>query len=181
MNDYLSTPWIYERLEAERAALISRVERVPVDLRDRRPEPNRWSIAEVLEHLTRMDTGVTKLLMTRGQSPPPADTPPPEPSSVLGPELSATVRDRSKRVEAPERVQPSVGLSAQDALAHLSATRAGLLAAFESANPEALDQLTHVHPFFGPLTLRSWVALAADHEARHAQQITEIAQQLGAS
>lgn len=180
MNDYLSTPRIYERLETEREALVSCVERVPNDMRDRRPEPNRWSIAEVLEHLTRIETGVTKLLMLRGQSPPPADSPPPEASSVMGPELGAVVRDRSKRIEAPERVQPAGGLSAQDALAHLSTTRAGLLAAFESANPEALDRLTHPHPIFGPLTLRSWVALAADHEARHAQQIAEIAQQLGA-
>lgn len=181
MNDYLSTLRICERLAAEREALVSCVERVPLDLRDKRPGPNRWSIAEVLEHLTRMETGLTKLLMLRGQAPPPTDTPEPEASSVMSPELGAVVRDRSKRVEAPERVQPAGGLPAEEVLTRLHATRAGMIEAFESADPGALDRLTHPHPIFGPLTLRSWIALAADHEARHAQQITEIAQQLGAS
>jgi hypothetical protein len=93
MDDYLSPPRILERLQSERDALIARVHRIPADLHDKRPDPARWSIAEVLEHL---------------------------------------------------------------------------------------DRVTHPHPVFGLLTLRSWVAFSADHEARHSDQIADVAQRLGA-
>ena len=38
-------------LDAEREGLLAAVQRVPAELRDRRPAAMRWSIAEVLEHL----------------------------------------------------------------------------------------------------------------------------------
>ena len=72
-------------------------------------------------------------------------------------------------------MRPAGTLSAESALTQLLAARAELLAAFASANADALDRVTHPHPVFGPLTLRSWMALTADHEARHAAQIDEIA------
>lgn len=181
MDDYLSTPRILERLQNERDALIARVQRIPADLHGERPDPTRWSIAEVLEHLMRVEIGVTKLLMVRGQSVPATDAPSPDASSFLTPEVSAVVRDRSRGIEAPERVRPSGTVSSQDALAQLTNTRAGFISAFSSANADALDRVTHPHPVFGLLTLRSWVAFSADHEARHSDQIADIAQRLGAN
>jgi uncharacterized damage-inducible protein DinB len=178
MDDYLATPNILDRMQKERDALFSRVQAISADLRDKRPDSTSWSIAEVLEHLMRVEIGVTKLLTVRGHDAPPADTPHPDPSSFLTPEISAIARDRNRGIEAPERVRPSGTLSSQDALAQLASTRAGLLSAFSSANPEALNRLTHPHPVFGPLTLRSWVAFSADHEARHADQIADIARRL---
>lgn len=180
-DDFLSTPGILGRLETEREGLLSRLERIPAEARNRRPAPERWSIAEVLEHLTSLETGLTKLLTLRGQQPPPPDTPAPRDSNMMSPALAQLVRDRSKHIEAPERVLPAGALTADEALPHLQSARAGMLAAFGTANSEALDRLTHPHPLFGPLTLRSWVALAADHEARHAEQISEIADQLRSS
>jgi uncharacterized damage-inducible protein DinB len=177
-DDFLATNNILQRLEDERAALLARVDSIPAGLREKRPSPSRWSVAEVLEHLTRLETGLTKLLTLRGQQPPPVDTPAPDESSRMSPRLAALVRDRSKYLEAPERVLPAGTMTADEALPHLQDARKAMLAAFASADAAALDTLTHPHPYFGPLTLRSWVALAADHEARHAEQISEIAQQL---
>ena len=180
MDDYLATPNILDRLQRERDSLIARVHSISADIHDKRPDPTCWSIAEVLEHLMRVELGVTKLLTVRGQSAPAADTPSPDESSLLTPAVSALVRDRSRGIEAPERVRPSGAVSSQDAIAQLANTRAGLISAFSSADREALDRVTHPHPVFGLLTLRSWVAFSADHEARHSDQIAEIAQRLGA-
>ncbi|HUQ47727.1 MAG TPA: DinB family protein [Gemmatimonadaceae bacterium] len=178
MDDYLSTPNILARLQAEREGLVLRLSGIPTASRNRRPSPNRWSVAEVLEHLVRLETGLTKLLTLRGQQPPAPETPAPGESSRMTPALGRLVRDRSKHIEAPERVLPAGAMTADEALPQLQSARGGMLAAFATANADALDQLTHPHPVFGPLTLRSWVALAADHEARHAEQISEIAEQL---
>ena len=179
MADYLATSEILARLSAERAALVQRLAKIPVALQNERPSPERWSIAEVLEHLVRIETGLTKLFMIKGQAPPPDDLPAPAPEASGTPALGKRIRDRSQKIEAPERVRPAGALSAESALAQLQAARAGLLSAFASANADALDRVTHPHPVFGPLTLRSWMALTSDHEARHAAQIGEIAEHLG--
>ena len=181
MDDYLSAPKILERLRTERDALVQRVQGIPSELHDKRPDPERWSIAEVLEHLTRVEIGVTKLLTLRGKEAPPADAPGVNGSNLLTPAVSSIVRDRSRGIEAPERVRPTGTMSSQDALAQLVQTRAGFMSAFSSANTDALDRVTHPHPVFGPLTLRSWVAFSADHEARHCEQIADIAHHLGAN
>ena len=180
MADYLDTPEILARLTAERDALVARLAKIPVALQNERPAPERWSIAEVLEHLVRIETGLTKLFMIKGQAPPPDDVPAPAAEASSTPALGRRIRDRSQRIEAPERVRPAGSLSADSALTQLQAARAGLLSAFASANADALDRVTHPHPVFGPLTLRSWMALTSDHEARHAAQIGEIAEQLNA-
>lgn len=180
MADYLATSEILARLGAERDALVARLAKIPAAIQNERPSPERWSIAEVLEHLVRIETGLTKLFMIKGQTPPSDDVPAPPPEASSTPALGQRIRDRSQRIEAPERVRPEGTLSADSALTQLQAARVGLLSAFASADVTALDRVTHPHPVFGPLTLRSWMALTSDHEARHAAQIGEIADQLTA-
>ncbi|MFL5578988.1 MAG: DinB family protein [Gemmatimonadaceae bacterium] len=180
MPDFLSDAAIRERLDAERRALLERVAAIPPALREERPAPDRWSVAEVLDHLGRIEGGVRKLLEMKGAAPPPPDTPEPPADALLGPRLAALVRDRSRRIEAPERVRPGGGVPADEALGRLVEARERTIAAFAAADRAALDRVTHTHPVFGPLTLRSWVALTADHEARHAAQIGEIGEQVAA-
>jgi len=92
--------------------------------------------------------------------------------------LSATrirqVRDRTTKVEAPERVRPADGLTPDEALAQLHASRTAIVEAFTAADAAVLDGIIVPHPFIGPLTLRAWVELVAHHDARHAEQLSEL-------
>jgi len=92
-------------------------------------------------------------------------------AAVLTERTIGWVRERSTKVEAPERVRPTGTLDADAALAQLQASRAALLEAFATADNAVLDGVTFPHPFIGPLTLRSWVELTAHHDARHAAQM----------
>jgi len=56
--------------------------------------------------------------------------------------------------------------------------REALRAAYLSADPAVLDGAVHEHPVIGPLTLRGWFGMAAHHDARHAAQIAELADEL---
>src|SRR6266404_1963218 len=51
-------------LDTERSALREAVELVPAELRDQQPGPDRWSVAQVLQHLViiekRIGMGMTK-------------------------------------------------------------------------------------------------------------------------
>lgn len=179
-SEYLSDDRIRERLAAERRLLRERVAGIPADVAARRPAPDRWSVAEVLEHLARIESGVTRMLTHFGAAAPPPGTPSPAAEAHATARLGERVRDRGTKIEAPERVRPAGVLDPAAAFAQLEAAREAMLAAFAAANRDALDAFTYPHPLIGPLTLRSWVSITADHEARHSAQIVEIAEQLGA-
>ena len=173
---------MFALLERERAAFLAEVARVPLARQAERPAPDRWSVVEIVEHVARIDTGVAKLLAFRAAQPLPAT-----PDELAGAQFTsdkvARVRDRAQRIEAPERVRPTGTLSPEVALEQLTAARAALTAAYRVADPAVLDGMVHPHllPAIGPLTLRAWVELAAHHDARHAQQVGELAEEYGAA
>ena len=182
-NDMRDASSTVELLAAERAALAAAVARVPAELRSRSLAPGQWSIVDVVEHLTRVETGIARLLAKRGR--PGESGPVPEGKSFadlrLTPELIAHLRDRAHRIEAPERVRPSGAANPATAWEALEAARGELLRAFAAADPDALDAVVHEHAVLGPLVLRDWVTFVAHHEARHCAQVAEIADALVAS
>ncbi len=165
-------------LDTERAALLASVDRVATHDRDRRPGTDRWSVAEVLEHLATVERGIVKLITLRGRDQPTAET---EAAQPLDEGRISHLRSRTERRTAPERVKPSGTVSAEDALRTLGETRASLRDAAVAADPASLDACTHKHPVLGTLTLRDWIHFVAHHEARHCEQIGEIADSLEAA
>lgn len=169
---------LHALLDRERAAFLVQVERVPRSRQSERPAPDRWSVIEVVEHVSRIDTGITKLLEVMGAQPLTANLEALA-QAQMSPEKAASVRNRGTRIEAPERVRPTGKLSSEEALAQLAAGRVKLKAASLAADPAVLDGAVYSHAVLGPLTLRAWLELTAHHDARHAQQVAEIAEQWG--
>jgi len=161
-------------LDSERARFLAEVARVPAARVDVRPVADRWSVAEIVEHVARIDRGIEKLITMRNAEPRPA-TPGELAQAELTPEKVALVRDRTARIEAPERVRPSGSLTLGAALEQLTAARDALKAAYVAADDEVLDSNVHPHPILGFLTLRAWMQLVAHHDWRHGQQVAEIA------
>lgn len=161
-------------LDHERAAFLAQVDRVPGARREQRLKPERWSVAEICEHLARIDTGVTRLLTLKSAEPLTA-TPEQLIAARLTPEKAARVRSRDERITAPDRISPTGTLPIEAALAQLSGARAALKTGFLATDPAVLDGAVHPHPVIGPLTLRGWVEFVAHHDARHAQQVAELA------
>jgi hypothetical protein len=172
-----STDDLLALLDRERAAFLAQVERVPGARQAERPRPERWSVAEIVEHVARIDAGVGKLIGLKSAEPPTA-TPEQLAEGRMTPERAARVRSRDERIVAPERVRPTGTLSPEEALAQLAQARTAVRAAFLAADPAVLDGAVHPHPIIGLLTLRSWVELLAHHDARHAQQVAELAEEL---
>lgn len=170
------------RLEAllgvERAALLARFHAVPAAARIVAPAGGGWSAAEVVQHVARVEAGVVKML---GAGSTMART-------ATAEELTAAqwserkahiVRDRTVKVQAPERTHPRDAVDADAVVAQVTQSREALLAAFRAADAAVLDGVTFPHPFIGELTLRAWVELVAHHEPRHAEQLAELAPHTG--
>jgi DinB superfamily len=161
-------------LTADRERLREAVDQVPTGARETKPEPGRWSAAEVLEHLAVVETRVVMMLGPLVQTAPSMDAAP----STGTPPLDRTpLLNRQTRVEAPPQIQPTGTVSAADAWASLQNTRAQLLTLLDTIDAERRDltQVSRQHPVLGPLDGYQWIAAVGGHEARHALQILEIA------
>lgn len=169
---------ILATLDAQLADLRSAVDAVPDGSRARRPSADRWSVAEVLEHLALVESSVAKVCVKQlraaraaglGQES--------ETASVLHLLPPATVANRARRLSAPEALNPR-GLDADAAWAEIEAVRDRFREFVASCDGLALGEVTFPHPALGPLNLYQWFLFAAGHHARHAAQIREIATQL---
>ncbi|MEQ1729051.1 MAG: DinB family protein [Vicinamibacterales bacterium] len=157
-------------LNADRRTLRAAVARVPTSLLTVKPAPDRWSVAEVLEHLSIVERGA--LMRVRGliQEAPVVDAP-----TALTPIDRDFLQNRAKRIMAPERIKPTGTMSIDAALAALESSREELLAILHEAEGRDLSKATQPHPALGPLDGYQWIALIGGHEMRHALQIDEIA------
>lgn len=163
-------------LDAQRALLERAVAAVPPELRARRPSPERWSVAEVLEHVALVESQVNWLIATRLDAARAAGLGPEQDTDPVLPtfDLSRAL-DRSRPLEAGESTQPRAGLDASMAEAALTHARESLRATILSADGLALTQLSAPNPVLGPLNAYQWVLFIGAHEARHAEQIQESA------
>ena len=168
------TEEILRHLDANRVVLRAAVDGVPVALRETRPAADRWSVAEVLEHLSRVEEGLTRLLSLRLAEQATALTPEAETSSVMSRIEHERIIDRRYRVTAGERVQPRGEMDSTTALASLERARLKLRELVVQYDGVAITPVTHPHPFLGVIDAYQWLIFIGSHEARHADQIHEI-------
>jgi len=160
------------RVIAERRARLEReVRALPPDLCTRRPSPNEWSVAEVLEHLALVEESIVarmrELLAQPGDHP--------AGRRVRVPLFVVSWRLPSLRVAAPKAVLPTAQPSVADSLARLARSREGLTAALASADDSTLRGKRFRHQVLGALDLLEWAEFVSYHELRHLAQIRAVA------
>ena len=159
-------------LDDQRSVLKSAFESIPAEMRDRTPAPERWSAANIVEHLAIVEARISKILSDRidearsGLSAQTSNGP------ILPTIDYKRMYDRSVRVKAPETAIPT-GLDAASAWTALENAGSMMRAMLRVNDGLSLSSVTHVHPRFGPLSVYEWVAFLGAHEVRHAAQIRE--------
>jgi hypothetical protein len=166
-----------------RTELLAAVDAIPEPLREARPTENAWSVAEILEHLSRVEKGIAKLVALKvGEMQTMPEPPREAPEMVpLALEKFDHLTDRGFYIEAPERVLPKGEMSAEAARAVLLETRGILLDQLHASDGLALSGVLHPHPAFGPLNLYEWVYFIGGHEQRHTEQVREVAAHFAAT
>jgi hypothetical protein len=159
-------------VEEQRRELLQSFEGVDGDRLCRRTAPDAWSVAEILEHLRLVESGIARLITKRaGQAR----------EAGLGDEKStASVMPTFERfngtlqtaaMQAPETVRPRANVDISEALDGLESSREALRAAVVSASGLSLGEIKHTHPFLGELDLYQWLIFIGQHEGRHKKQI----------
>jgi uncharacterized damage-inducible protein DinB len=170
---------LVRHLDTNRAELWLAVEDIAPEDRERRPSPERWSVAEVLEHLAIVEARVTSRIgdafdaARAGGIEPDAET-----GSVVDPSFLERAHDRRSRFKTGELSEPRGGLTSDQAWAKLEETRQAFLDLLERADGLAVSGITAPHPAFGTLNFHQWAVFLGAHDARHALQIREMADQL---
>jgi hypothetical protein len=165
---------VRDSLSVDRAALREAFESVPIALRERKPAPDRWSVAEVLEHLSIVEARIVTMLGALIQTAPALTAAPGESTAIN----RAAMRNRSNRIVAPDAIQPTGAMSADQAWVQLERSREQLHALLDASEGKDLTHISRQHPVLGPLDGYQWIASIGGHEERHAGQILEIAGEL---
>jgi hypothetical protein len=179
---YNSVAEIYEANDKARARLFQSVEHLAEAGRTFRPAPEKWSIAEILEHVSLVESSVLRLLQTvlrKAEAAGAAQRPEGEPFAAVS--IKEFVeRAATEKYKAPETAVPGGAATIPDSLARLDESRAAL----EALRPvvERLDctRMVYPHPAFGPLNLYQWLAFIGVHQSRHRRQIEAVRETLNA-
>lgn len=138
-----------------------------------KPGPDRWSIAEVAEHLTLTEELIAGLLTRQlaGSAPVAAQRDGRADMDVM---IRDGLRNRSQRFQAPEPVLPQGRWKSRAEL--VSAFKSARAAVTEFVKTTELDLRTRTapHPAFGPIDGHQWVLLLTSHVWRHLDQIAEV-------
>jgi hypothetical protein len=165
--------------DATRAALLEVAATIPAERFTERPAPGRWSAAELLEHLARVESGCAQVIAKRATRAREAGLAAErEESSMLGALDGRFVTDRSRRLTAPDIVAPAGGFTRDGALDAIGTSRAAFRQAVAAADGLALGEVRHTHVVLGELDLYQWILFVGQHERRHLAQLEEIAAQL---
>jgi hypothetical protein len=171
---------IAQYVDAQRAELLATADRLPAPQWATRPQPDRWSVSDVCEHLHRVERGaarlIAKLASEAKASGHPTET---EEGSLLGSLDHARLTVATEKLISPERVAPEGGWTKAAALAALAGSRDALREAIAEADGLALRSVRYEHPRLGTIDLYQWILFVGQHEARHVHQVAEIVAALG--
>ena len=164
---------IVAKLNRSRAGLLSAVERVPAGRWQKRPGNGAWSAAEVVAHLTMVETavvsGVTKWVQTEPK-------PVPVWKRLHLPLALTTLRLVKTKTSIPLDARL---VGEKDAMLERYRTVREQTLAFVEANRERdLRRWRRPHPFMGSFNGNTWLKFIGYHELRHTKQIREIVKSL---
>jgi uncharacterized damage-inducible protein DinB len=177
---YHSVAEIFEDIDRARGRLLQAVEHLGEGRETFRPATERWSVAEVIEHLSAVERrmlGLLNALLQKAE----AAAPPHAADAPFAPVTIAEFVEQSRKEKytAPENIRPG-GAPLADSLAALRDSRAALHAL--RPRVEQVDGAnTHFpHPAWGPLNLYQWLAFVGAHESRHLAQIEALKETMDA-
>jgi len=138
-----------------------------------KPAPDRWSVAEVSEHIAVAESAIFSMVQSKIMTSPAT---PEKRAEVAGKDeiVLEKVPDRSHKAQAPEFLKPT----------NRWATQADVIKAFEDSRRATMDYIRTTnddlrdhffpHPLLGQMDAYQWILLISAHSERHTKQIEEV-------
>lgn len=189
MTTYHSVAEIFEAMDKTRERLRGTLAGLSAAEESFRESPDRWSIAEIVEHLAIIEGNVVRLAgklvgkaeadgakRASGGGDGEADGGNGGGGGRIPPVSLGEIIERAtkEKFNAPEAVVPTGGASIADSLARLDQSRDAMRALRPRIEAAELSAYRFPHPVFGPLDLYHWLAVSGLHEERHRRQIEAL-------
>ncbi|QTD41995.1 DinB family protein [Sporosarcina sp. Te-1] len=132
-----------------------------------KPDPAKWSIAQVCHHLVLVEESSIKAVAWGLKE---------TESTQRERQKIELILDRSKKIIAPKIVEPDEKpFKVQQIVDLLNSSRDKLMTFLSTVEDESiLAKKSMKHPAFGELPLDQWIELLYLHEQRHIEQIKEM-------
>ncbi len=133
--------------------------------------PDRWSVAETLEHITLAEDYLYQNITDKIMKAPagPADRDPAKIDAMI----LAAVPDRTQKRQAPGPLVPTGRWTPSDTLDHFLKSRAKTIE-FLQSTPDLRAHASSDNPFQQPLDAYDWLLFISAHSERHTKQILEV-------
>lgn len=172
--NYQTVADVYAANDKIRERLRETVGSLTVEQLNYLPEGEKWTVAQIVEHLSLVDDGMTRisarLLRKARENGKAADG-----TVKISEEFLRKIYEANdQKLKAPEIVHPQGKQTIAESLAKMEENRKRLnelRPLFESVE---CSDYKFPHPAFGELTAHEWLALLGGHEARHLKQIKRI-------
>jgi hypothetical protein len=160
-------------VERKREELLRSFAGVAPEPMRRRVSDERWSVAEIIDHLRLVESSVAQVITKRAAEARAKGVGEERSTeSVLGALDRFEIEAATNLMEAPSIVRPRPYADPADAIAGLEESRKALREAATSVSGIALGEIKQLHRGLGEdLDLYQWLVFLGQHEGRHARQI----------
>jgi hypothetical protein len=137
-----------------------------------KPGPDRWSVAEVAEHLALSE----ELIFGRIQKMVAGPATPEKKAEQKGKDEAVLkmIPDRSQRFQAPEVIRPTGRFATRQAVVDAFKQKRDHSIEFIATTQADLRAYVAPHPAMGPLDGYQWALLMSAHTERHVLQMKEV-------
>jgi len=138
-----------------------------------KPAPDRWSVAEVAEHIAVSESTIFGMVQGKIMTSP---AEPEKRAETKGKDetVLTMVPDRSHKAQAPEFLKPTNRWATREELVKsFEESRKGTMEYVKTTNDDLRDHISP-HPMLGPLDAYQWILLISAHSERHTKQIEEV-------
>lgn len=176
--NYQSIADIYAANHAFRQQLLKTLHDVSADEAVALPFEEKWSIAQVAEHVSLVGLGASRICSKLLRSAANGGAGGNGTFSLTG-EFSAALTDlAARKVDAPEMVHPTGLVSISQSTEKLKTSSDALDLLRPEFERHNVSTHKYPHPYLGDLSAAEWLILVGLHEQRHTRQIENIIDRL---
>ncbi len=157
-------------LQSNQDRLLLVLDAINADLFLHRSSDDKWSVAELVEHIILVEKSVLKGIQKKGATPSEQEIA----SALDHSQMKEKAHDRSRKIDAPDPFIPkNIFASKETAIVAFKEHRKNI-GEFITTTTLPLKQIGFPHFIFGMLNGMSWFLFMAEHCERHILQMEEI-------